>query len=78
MFDARAAPTSAASASRRRAGGELGDDNIWIIERRREIASLQAIIARLAITEDDSVARPGTGTAAAAADPNPRSPPIRP
>lgn len=46
---------------RQRAGRELGDDNIWIIERHREIASLQAIIARLATTTDHSVAGPATG-----------------
>ncbi len=46
---------------RQRAGRELGDDNIWIIERHREIDSLHAIIDRLAATADNSVAGPGTG-----------------
>lgn len=46
---------------RQRSGRELSDDNIWVIERHREIASLQAIIDRLATTEDQSVAGPGTG-----------------
>ncbi|MDD7812575.1 MULTISPECIES: tyrosine-type recombinase/integrase [Mycobacteriaceae] len=32
---------------RRRSGRELTDDNVWIHERRREIASLDAIIERL-------------------------------
>lgn len=49
---AQLAATEALIATRReqyraRAGRELTDDNIWIIERRREIASLQAIIDRL-------------------------------
>ena len=47
---------------RQRSGRELGEDNIWIIERRREIVSLQAIIARLsAVTDPASVAGAGTG-----------------
>lgn len=48
---------------RQRSGRELGDDNIWIIERRREIASLQAIIDRLETSApaDTSVAGAGTG-----------------
>lgn len=45
---------------RQRAGRELGDDNIWIIERHREIDSLKAIIDRLASTSN-SVAGPATG-----------------
>lgn len=45
---------------RQRAGRELGEDNIWIIERHREINSLKAIIDRLATT-DNSVAGPATG-----------------
>lgn len=46
-----------------RAGRELGEDNIWIIERRREIASLQAIIDRLdtETPTDTSVAGAGIG-----------------
>ncbi|ORW08117.1 tyrosine-type recombinase/integrase [Mycolicibacter longobardus] len=47
---------------RQRSGRELGEDNVWIIERRREIASLQAIIYRLTATADAaSVAGAGTG-----------------
>ena len=47
---------------RQRSGRELTDDNIWIIERRREIASLHAIIERLqtATPADNSVAGAGT------------------
>ena len=46
---------------RQRSGRELTDDNIWIVERRREIASLHAIIDRLTTTErDSSVAGAGT------------------
>lgn len=45
---------------RQRAGRELDDDNIWIIERHREIASLHAIIDRLDTTADNSVAGAGT------------------
>ena len=43
-------------------GRELTDDNIWIIERRREIASLHAIIERLetATSAENSVAGAGT------------------
>lgn len=44
---------------RQRSGRELGEDNIWIIERRREIASLQAIIDRLTTEEAGSVAGAG-------------------
>lgn len=63
---AQLAATEALIATRRdqyrqRAGRELGDDNIWIIERHREIDSLHAIIDRLAATADNSVAGPGTG-----------------
>ena len=32
---------------RQRTGRELTDDNVWIHERRREIASLDAIVERL-------------------------------
>jgi integrase len=48
---------------RQRSGRELGDDNIWIIERHREIASLRAIIDRLDTTTptDTSVAGAGIG-----------------
>jgi hypothetical protein len=48
---------------RQRSGRELGDDNIWIIERSHEIASLHAIIDRLqtATPADTSVAGAGTG-----------------
>lgn len=28
-------------------GGELTDDNVWVHQRRREVASLDAIIGRL-------------------------------
>jgi integrase len=46
---------------RKRSGRELGEDNIWIIERRREIASLQAILPRLTTAEDaGSIAGAGT------------------
>ncbi|ORW08175.1 tyrosine-type recombinase/integrase [Mycobacterium kyorinense] len=45
---------------RQRSGRELGEDNIWIIERRREVTSLQAIIDRLSTEETDSVAGAGT------------------
>lgn len=47
---------------RQRCGRELGEDNIWIIERRREIASLNAIIHRLQTSTpaDNSVAGAGT------------------
>ena len=40
---------------RRRSGRELTDDNVWIHERRREIASLDAIIERLH-TDTESLA----------------------
>ena len=48
---------------RQRSGREIGEDNIWIIERRREIASLQAIIDRLQTSTptDTSVAGAGIG-----------------
>lgn len=46
---------------RQRSGRELGEDNIWIIERHREIASLHAIIDRLTTAEDTgSIAGAGT------------------
>jgi hypothetical protein len=50
---------------RRRSGRELTDDNVWIHERRREIASLDAIIERLraetgAAEHGNSVAGAGT------------------
>jgi hypothetical protein len=47
---------------RQRSGRDLGEDNIWVIERRREIVSLQAIISRLTPTSDPAaVAGAGTG-----------------
>jgi hypothetical protein len=47
---------------RQRSGRELGEDNIWVIERRRELRSLEAIIERLAATgADESVAGAGIG-----------------
>lgn len=47
---------------RRRSGRELGEDNIWVIERRRELRSLEAIIDRLSDTgPEESVAGAGTG-----------------
>lgn len=63
---------------RRRSGRELGDDNIWVIERRRELRSLEAIIERLAATgADESVAGAGHRKAiAATADSDPRRSPI--
>ncbi len=49
---------------RARAGRELSEDNIWIIERRREIASLHAIVDRLTAPSDTSQgAVAGAGTA---------------
>lgn len=46
---------------RQRAGRELSEDNIWIIERRREIASLHAIIERLSAAEPErSITGAGT------------------
>ncbi len=48
---------------RQRSGRELGDDNIWIIERRREIASLHAIIERLQTTTPADTSIAGAGTA---------------
>lgn len=46
---------------RERTGRDLTDDNVWIHERRREIASLDAIIERLhADDTTDSVAGAGT------------------
>lgn len=47
---------------RQRSGRELGEDNIWIIERRREIASLNAILDRLT-TAEGSASIAGAGTA---------------
>lgn len=47
---------------RNRSGRELGEDNIWIIERRREIASLHAILDRLT-TSEGSASIAGAGTA---------------
>jgi hypothetical protein len=50
---------------RQRSGRELGEDNIWVIERRRELRSLEAIIERLAATgPEESVAGAGTGAGA--------------
>lgn len=46
---------------RRRSGRELGEDNIWVIERRRELRSLEAIIDRLSATADQEVVS-GAGT----------------
>ena len=47
---------------RRRSGRELGEDNIWVIERRRELRSLEAIIERLSATADqEAVSGAGTG-----------------
>ncbi|MCV7127839.1 hypothetical protein, partial [Mycolicibacterium vanbaalenii] len=48
---------------------ELGDDNIWIIERHREIDSLHAIIDRLAATATTPSPASTRQTTAAAADP---------
>ena len=48
---------------RQRSGRELGEDNIWIIERRREIASLNAIIDRLTGTQPENNSVAGAGTA---------------
>ncbi|MDG3009376.1 tyrosine-type recombinase/integrase [Rhodococcus sp. D2-41] len=47
---------------RDRTGRELTDDNVWIHERHRELASLDAIIDRLSSepTDDTSVAGAGT------------------
>ena len=49
---------------RQRTGRELTDDNVWVHERRREIASLDAIIDRLrsdpAAEQGDSVGGAGT------------------
>jgi hypothetical protein len=64
-----AAPLAAAtrrSQYRRRTGRELTDDNVWIHERRREIASLDAIIERLRTdlaTAEDGNSVGGAGTA---------------
>jgi hypothetical protein len=47
---------------RQRSGRELGEDNIWVIERRRELRSLEAIIERLVATgTDEAVSGAGTG-----------------
>ena len=47
---------------RRRSGRELGEDNIWVIERRRELRSLEAIIERLSATgAKEAVSGAGTG-----------------
>jgi len=56
---------------RERAGRELTDDNVWVRERIRELASLDAIIATLHTTPDEAtptgaavrVAAAGAGTA---------------
>jgi hypothetical protein len=51
---------------RHRAGRELTDDNVWIHERRREIASLDTIIERLRsvpATAEDGNCVGGAGTA---------------
>jgi integrase len=64
---AQQAATEALLASRRdqyrqRSGRELGEDNIWVIERRRELRSLEAIIERLSSSEsDEAVSGAGTG-----------------
>ncbi|RWA17698.1 hypothetical protein MELE44368_25400 [Mycolicibacterium elephantis DSM 44368] len=58
--------TTRRSQYRARTGRELTDDNVWIHQRRREIASLDAIIERLrgdsAITADGKTVA-GAGTA---------------
>jgi integrase len=47
---------------RKRSGRELGEDNIWVMERRRELRSLESIIERLATAgAQDAVAGAGTG-----------------
>ena len=49
-----------------RTGRELTDDNVWVHQRRREVASLDAIISRLQApdTVDENVAGVGgAGTA---------------
>ena len=43
-----------------RTGRELTDDNVWIHERRRELASLDAIINRLHAESEQIVAGAGT------------------
>jgi hypothetical protein len=43
---------------RQRTGRELTDENVWIHERRREVASLEAIIERL--RSDPAVTQEGT------------------
>ncbi|MFN6554762.1 tyrosine-type recombinase/integrase [Mycolicibacterium septicum] len=51
---------------RNRTGRELTDDNVWIAHRRREIASLEAIIDRLGqddATADSAASIGGAGTA---------------
>jgi hypothetical protein len=49
---------------RHRTGRELTDNNVWIHERRREIASLDAIIERL--RSDPATAKTATASAARA------------
>ncbi|WP_420872677.1 tyrosine-type recombinase/integrase [Mycolicibacterium aubagnense] len=47
-----------------RTGRELTDDNVWIHQRRREVASLDAIIGRIEATDTDEAAGVGgAGTA---------------
>lgn len=49
------------SQHRGRTGQELGEENIWILGRRRELASLDAIIDRLDTAQiDTAIAGPGT------------------
>lgn len=49
---------------RRRTGRELGDDNVWIAERHRELHSLQAILDRLTAEQTShQEAIAGAGTA---------------
>jgi hypothetical protein len=48
---------------RARTGRELTDDNVWIHERRREIASLDAIIDRLRTDTPAGASIGGAGTA---------------
>lgn len=48
---------------RRRTGRDLGDDNVWIAERHRELHSLQAILDRLtaeANSHQEAIASAGT------------------
>jgi hypothetical protein len=60
---------------RERAGRELTDDNIWIRERHRELASLDAIIAKL---REQPAANSGAGAAAAGAGTANRLPSLSP